>query len=137
MHIHVHICFLLSTMTIFLRGTLHYGRRAKRTSNKLSSRGQGRSPLKYTNRRLCISLKRKVCPLQESLGVHKYCRQVFLHQTNSWRQNSHNVLPCRHFGGYCLLTSNMKAERANFCSPPIKLLKSLVHSTNSHSVKYL
>jgi hypothetical protein len=42
----------------------------------MGSRGQGRSSLKYTNIRLCISLERKVCLLEESLGFHKYCRQV-------------------------------------------------------------
>jgi hypothetical protein len=31
------------------------------------TREQGRSPLQYTNCRLCISLERKVYPLEESL----------------------------------------------------------------------
>jgi hypothetical protein len=31
----------------------------------------------------------------------------------------------------------VKAEQTNFHSFPIKLLESLVHSTDSHSVKYL
>jgi hypothetical protein len=49
------------------------GSRLERNWDKLSSREQGRSPLKYTNYRFCISLERKVCPLEESLGFHKYC----------------------------------------------------------------
>jgi hypothetical protein len=53
-----------------LRGTSHYGHRVERTLDKLSSRGQGRSPLKYTNYRFCIILDRKVCLLEESLGFH-------------------------------------------------------------------
>jgi hypothetical protein len=107
----------------------------KRTLDKLSSRGQGRSPLKYINYRLCISLERIICLLEESLGFHKYCGQVFLHQTNSWRQNSQKVPPYRHFGGCCLLPFSVKAEWTNFCSTPIKLLESLIHSTDGRSVK--
>jgi hypothetical protein len=38
-----------------------------------SSRGQGRSPLKYINCRLCIGLERKVCLLEKKLDFHKYC----------------------------------------------------------------
>ena len=49
----------------------------KRTLYKLPLRAQG--PLKYKNCRLCIILKIKVCPLKESLGFYKYCRQVFFH----------------------------------------------------------
>jgi hypothetical protein len=95
---------------------------------------RGTSPLKYTNCRLCTSLERKVYPLKKSLDFHKYCEQVFLHRTNFWHQNSQKVLPCRHFGGLYLLPSSVKAERTNFCSPPIKLLEFL-HSTDSRSVK--
>jgi hypothetical protein len=52
----------------------------ERTLYKLPLKGG--SPLKYTNCGVCISLERKVCPLEESLGFHKYCKQTFLHQTN-------------------------------------------------------
>jgi hypothetical protein len=64
-----------------MRGVSHYSRGVERTSDKFPLRRQGRSPLKYVNCRLCISLERKVCPLKESLGFHKYCKQVFHHQT--------------------------------------------------------
>jgi hypothetical protein len=120
-----------------LRGASYYGRGVERTSNKLPSRGQGRSLLKYINCRICISLERKVCPLKESLGFHKYYRQVFFHRTNFWCQNSQKVMPCRCSGVLFRwpLAFSMKAKRTKFRSSPIKLLKSLVNSTNNRSVK--
>jgi hypothetical protein len=66
-----------------LRGTSQNGHKIERTSDKLSLRGQGRSPLKYTNCELCISLEKKICPLKESLDFHKYRGQTFFHQINS------------------------------------------------------
>jgi hypothetical protein len=100
---------------VLLMDTSQYNRRVERTLDKFSSRGeQGRSPLKYTNCRLCISLERKVCPLEESLGFHKCCKQVFHHWTNSWCQNSQKVLSCKCFGGHCLLAVGLLCEgRAN------------------------
>jgi hypothetical protein len=89
--------------TIHLRSGLYYGRWVERFLDKLFSIRQGRSSLKYTNYRLCTSSERKVCLRKKSLGFHKYCGQVFLHQTNSWRQKFQKVLPCRRFGGLCLL----------------------------------
>jgi hypothetical protein len=73
------------------------GHRVERTLDN------GRSPLKYTNCRLYISLERKVCLLDESLDFHKYCGQLFFYWTNFWHQNSQKVFPCRRFGGPCLL----------------------------------
>jgi hypothetical protein len=93
----------LASLSNRLRGASHYGRRAESTGNKLFSWVQGRSPLKYTNSGVCTSLERKVCLLEESLGFHNYCRQTFLNQTNSHRQNFQKVLPCRHFGDCCPL----------------------------------
>jgi hypothetical protein len=61
--------------------------------------------------------------------------QTLLKQTNFWCQNSQKVMPCRHFGGPCPLASSVKAEQIDFGSPPIKLLESLVHSTDDRSVK--
>jgi hypothetical protein len=49
--------------------------------------------------------------------------QTFLHRKNSWHQNSQKVLSCKHTILFWLLTFNKKAQRTNFCSPPIKLLK--------------
>jgi hypothetical protein len=86
-----------------LKSASHYNRGVERTLDKLPSRGQGRSPLKYINCRLFISLERNFCSLVKSLGFHKYCEQVFLYRTNYWCQNSQKVLPCRHFGGPCPL----------------------------------
>jgi hypothetical protein len=51
-------------------GALYYSRWVEKTSNKLPSREQGGSPLKYTNYGVCISLERKVCPLKGSLDCH-------------------------------------------------------------------
>jgi hypothetical protein len=93
----------LDTFYKDLRGASHYGRGVKKTSDKLPSREQGRSPLKYINYKFYISLERKVCLLKESLGFHKYCGHVFLHWTNFWHQNSQKMLPCICFGGPCLL----------------------------------
>jgi hypothetical protein len=51
-------------------GASHYGRQVEKTLDKLSSKGQGGNPLKYTNCKLCIGLDRKICPLEEILGFH-------------------------------------------------------------------
>jgi hypothetical protein len=88
-----------------------------------------RSQLKYTNCRFCVSLERKVCPLEESLGFH-------IAQTLGFKTPK----KCRHVGileaiVYWLLDSSIKAEQTNYYSPPIKLLDSFVCSTNGHSVK--
>jgi hypothetical protein len=48
----------------------------------LSSPGS-KSPLKFTNCRVYISFERKICPLKESSGFHKYYGQTFLYWTNS------------------------------------------------------
>jgi hypothetical protein len=53
---------------LWLRGASYYGRWIEKTLYKPSSRGQGRSPLKYRNYGLCISFERKVCLLKKSLG---------------------------------------------------------------------
>jgi hypothetical protein len=120
-----------------LRGGSQFGHQVKRALDKLSSRGQCRSPLKYTNCRLCISLERKVCPLEVSLGFHKYCAQVFSHRTNSWCQTSKK---CYHVGimeaiVHWLLDCSVKAEWTNFYSPPIKVLESFVFLTDSSNMK--
>jgi hypothetical protein len=47
---------------------------------------------------------------KESLDFHKYCGQVFFHQTNSWYQNFQKMLPCRNLEGRCLLAFSVKAE---------------------------
>jgi hypothetical protein len=124
----------LSICNATLRGASHNGRRVKRTMDKLSSRGQGRSSLKYTNCGPYISLERKVCLFKESLDFHQCCRHTFFLQTNSWRQNYQKVLSRKNFGGHCLLASSVKAEQTIFCSPPIKLLESFVISNDARSV---
>jgi hypothetical protein len=53
-----------------LWGDSHYGSWLESTLDKLSPGEQGRSPLKYMNCGLCISLERKVYPLEESLDFH-------------------------------------------------------------------
>jgi hypothetical protein len=80
-----------------LRGASYYSHGVERTLDKLPSRRQGRSPLKYIICRLCISLERKVCPLKESLDFHKYCGQVFLHRINFWPQNFQNSVAIETF----------------------------------------
>jgi hypothetical protein len=42
-----------------IRAASYYRHEVERTLNKLSLREQGRSPLKYTNCRLCIRLEEK------------------------------------------------------------------------------
>jgi hypothetical protein len=87
----------------YIRGTSHYGRGVERTLYKLPSRQKGRSPIKYTNCRVCISLEIKFCLLKESLAFHKYLGQIFFHRTNTYRQNLQKVLPYRHSGVHCPL----------------------------------
>ena len=53
-----------------LRDALYYNNPIEKTLNKFSSRGQGKSPLKYANCENCISLERKVYPLEESLDFY-------------------------------------------------------------------
>jgi hypothetical protein len=48
----------------------------------------GRSPLKYTNRGVCISLEKKVCALEESLDFRSYSGHTFTHWPSSLGQNS-------------------------------------------------
>jgi hypothetical protein len=63
---------------LFLRGVIYYGCWIVGCGmlvvgcwlNKLLSSGQGRNPLKYTNCGICISLKRKLCPLEETMNFH-------------------------------------------------------------------
>jgi hypothetical protein len=86
-----------------VRGASYYSRGVERTSNKLPLRGQGRSPLKYMNCKLCISLERKVCLVEENLSTIFMETQTLLKCTNFWRQNSQKVLPCRYFGDRWLL----------------------------------
>jgi hypothetical protein len=104
---------------------------------ELSLRGQGRSPLKYTNCGLCIILERKVCLLKESWVSINIMVKYFFHHTNPWRQNFQKVLPCRCFGGHCLLAIGLLCE-----GPTDKLLlstnqiaKSFVPSTKGCCVK--
>jgi hypothetical protein len=100
-----------------------------------SLRGQGRSQLKYTNYKLCRSLERKFCLLEED-WVSIYIVDKF----SSIGQMLGTKTPkkCnRRFGGvvHWLLASTMKVERTNFCSSLIKLLEPFVRSTNSRSMK--
>ena len=55
---------------------------------------------------------------------------MFLHETNSWCQNSQKVLPCRFFGSRCPLRPNRLIY-----SPTIKLQEAIVLSTDGCSVK--
>jgi hypothetical protein len=56
--------------TRYIKGRSHtMAVEIERILDKFSSRRQGRSQLKYTNCRVCISLERKFCPLKESLGL--------------------------------------------------------------------
>jgi hypothetical protein len=48
-----------------IRGTSYYGYWVERTLDKLFSRGQGRSSLKYINCRFCISLEKKLLAQRE------------------------------------------------------------------------
>jgi hypothetical protein len=50
--------------------TTHYGHRVERDLKKLPSRRQGRSPLKYTNCGVYITLESKVYLLKESLDFN-------------------------------------------------------------------
>jgi hypothetical protein len=93
-----------------IRSASHYGRGVKRTLYKLSSREQDRSPLKYTNCGVWISLEKKNYPFEENLGFHKYSRQTFIHRTNSWCQNSQKMLSCRHSGGHYPMAVNLQCE---------------------------
>jgi hypothetical protein len=97
----VHVDFVLSKpgSTRLAHQLLLPATHVENSLDKLSLRGQGRNTLKHTNSGVCISLERKVYLLEENLGFHEYCRQTFLHMTNSWRQNSQKVLPCGHFEG--------------------------------------
>jgi hypothetical protein len=83
------------------RGASHNSR--GKTLDKLPFRRQGKSPLKYANYGVCISLERKFCLLEESLGSYEYRGWIFFHWTNSWSQNSQKVLPYRYFGGHWLV----------------------------------
>jgi hypothetical protein len=53
-----------------VRGASKKGHQVERTLDKLPSRGQDRSLLKYTNCGICVSFEIKVCFLEESLGFH-------------------------------------------------------------------
>ena len=119
-----------------LRGASHYSCGIKRILDKLPTRGQGRSPLKYINCRLWIILERKVCLVEEKLSAIFMEIQTLLKWTNFWCQNFQKMLSCRHFGSPCLLAYSMKAKRTNFGSLLIKLLEFLVHSSDSCCVKY-
>jgi hypothetical protein len=87
-----------------LRGAAHYTHLVERALDKLPSREQGRSPMKYTNCGIYISLERKVCLLEESSGFLSCLKQSFHHWTNSWSYYSQKAMPYRHFGGRCSLT---------------------------------
>jgi hypothetical protein len=124
------VAFLLQS---YVRGPSHYGCCVKSTLDKLFSRRQGSSPLKYTNSGDGISLKRIVCLFEENLSFHLYLGQTFFHRTNSWCQNSQK---CYHIDilkgvafGQRPTAFSIKAQQTNFCSPPIKLLESFVLST--------
>ena len=91
-------------------GAAHYARLVERTLDKLPSREQGRSPMKYTNYGVYISLERKVCLLEESLGFLSCLGQSFHHWRNSWGHYSQKMMPYRHFGGRCSLTFGIQCE---------------------------
>jgi hypothetical protein len=78
----------LGAKEYILRGTLHYNHWVKRTLDKLSLKRQGRSPLKYTNYGVCISVEKKfvhlrkvwvsinivdkLCSTEQTLGAKTY-----------------------------------------------------------------
>ena len=55
---------------LFLRCLSYYYHWFERILYKLPSRGQGRSPLKYTICGICISVERKVRPFKDNLDFH-------------------------------------------------------------------
>jgi hypothetical protein len=118
-----------------LRGTSLYGCGVKRILDKLSSRGQDRSLLKYTNCGVCISLKIKICPLKENLGFHKYHGQTFLYQI---KFGTKTQLPYRHNWRVLSISHRLsvKAEQTNLYSPPITLLESFVRSVKCPSIQH-
>jgi hypothetical protein len=136
---HIIPIYCCNMYVYLLGGASPFNLGVERTLDKLPSRGLYRSPLKYINCEVCISLEGKVCPFKKSLDSHKYHGQTFSQRTNSWRQNSQNVLPCKHslLGGILFwpLAFSVKVEQTNFCSLPITLLELFVHSTNDNSVK--
>jgi hypothetical protein len=122
---------------LFLKGTAHYSHGVERTLDKLSSKGQGRSPLKYTNCKLHISLERNFFR-SSRVWVSKNIEDKF--SSTGQSLGAKPPKKCYHVGileavVHWPLASSVKAKRTNFCSPPIKLLQSFVRSTDNHSVK--
>jgi hypothetical protein len=72
-----------------LRGASHYGHWVERTLDELPLRGQGRSPLIYTNCGVCLCLEKKFVLLRR-VWVSINIEDKLL--PNSWRQNSQKVL---------------------------------------------
>jgi hypothetical protein len=123
----------LGAKEYILRGTLHYNHWVKRTLDKLSLKRQGRSPLKYTNYGVCISVEKKFVHLRKvwvSINiVDKLCSTEQTLGAKTYKK-------CHHVGilevvFLYLLTFNVKPTRSNFCSLPIKLLESFVLLTSS------
>ena len=122
-------------MNQHLRSASHYFCWVKRTLDKLSTREQGRSPLKYINCGPCISLERKSLSAWGEFGCPLILQINFPPPHKLLAPKLPKVLLCRCFGDHCTLTSNVKAQWTKFYSPPIKLLESFVFSTDGHSVK--
>jgi hypothetical protein len=115
--VHVFIpmwCFCPKIFCI-IRDTSHYGNGVERNLDKFPSRGQGRSPLKYTNYGVCISLKRKVWIFVNIVDKFSSIIQTLGSKTHK---------KCCHIGilegvVFWPLAFSVKAEWTNFCSPPI------------------
>jgi hypothetical protein len=119
-----------------VRSASCYGHWVQRTLYKLSLRGQGRSPLKYKNCRLCIWKEkfihlRKIWISTNIVDKFSSIRQTFGAKTSK---------KCCHVGVleaivHLPFASSVQAEQTNFCSPPIKSLESFVYLTHGCSVK--
>jgi hypothetical protein len=121
-----------------VRGASYYGCGVERTSEKLPLRRQGRSPLKYINYRRCISLEEKKFVCLTTVWV--FITIVDNFSSTGQTFGPKNPKKCCHVDVlkilvYWPLASSVKAERTNFGSPPNKLIKSLVCSTDGRSVK--
>jgi hypothetical protein len=105
-----------------LRNASHLESGVKNTLEKVPSRGWGRVPLKYTNYRVCICLKRNFVR----------SRRVWVSTKQTLGTETHKI--CYHVGileGIVLwsLAFSMKAKWTNFCSAAITSLESFVCST--------
>jgi hypothetical protein len=68
--------------SLSLKGASHFFHQVERALDKLASRRQGWSSLKYPIYGVCISLERKICPLEEDLGFHYFYGQAFVYRSN-------------------------------------------------------